>query len=106
MGAPPRAFAGMNWTSVDSMFVRVRTDEGVAGWGEGWGHVACPATAAALSTLVGPAFIGRDVSDRGALMLEMQHRLHVHAGRAHTRSPPCLPQRDGTSVEYFGSSLR
>ncbi len=78
MGAPPRAFAGMNWTSVDSMFVRVRTDEGVAGWGEGWGHVACPATAAALSTLVGPAFIGRDVGDRAALMLEMQHRLHVH----------------------------
>jgi D-galactarolactone cycloisomerase len=78
MGAAPKAFAGMNWTSVDSLFVRVFTDEGVEGWGEGWGHVACPITAAALSSLVGPAFIGRSVEDRAALMGEMQHRFHIH----------------------------
>lgn len=78
MGAAPKAFAGMNWTSVDSMFVRVRTDQGVDGWGEGWGHVACPTTLAALTSLVGPAFIGRDVQDRAGLMSEMQHRFHIH----------------------------
>ena len=37
MGAAPTAFAGMNLTSVDSLFVRVCTDAGVDGWGEGWG---------------------------------------------------------------------
>ncbi len=78
MGAAPQAFAGMNWTSVDSLFVRVRTDDGLEGWGEGWGHVACPTTMAALSSLVGPAFIGRDTRDRNALMQEMQHRFHIH----------------------------
>lgn len=78
MGAAPKAFAGMNWTSVDSLFVRVCTDEDVDGWGEGWGHVACPTTCAALTTLVGPAFIGRDISDRSGLMLEMWHRFHIH----------------------------
>ena len=67
MGAAPTAFAGMNWTSVDSLFVRVCTDADVDGWGEGWGHVACQTTSAALTTLVGPAFIGRDVSDRSAI---------------------------------------
>jgi L-alanine-DL-glutamate epimerase-like enolase superfamily enzyme len=41
MGAAPTAFAGMSLTSVDSLFVRVCTDAGVDGWGEGWGHVAC-----------------------------------------------------------------
>lgn len=51
MGAAPTAFAGMNLTSVDSLFVRVCTDAGVDGWGEGWGHVACPTTSAALTTL-------------------------------------------------------
>ena len=51
MGASPKAFAGMNWTSVDSLFVRVRTEQGIEGWGEGWGHVACPTTLAALSSL-------------------------------------------------------
>ena len=78
MGAAPRSFAGMNWTSVDSLFVRVMTDQGIDGWGEGWGHVACPTTSTALSTLVGPAFVGRDASDRAGLMLEMQHRFHIH----------------------------
>src|SRR5258706_9690583 len=78
MGAAPTAFAGMNWTSVDSLFVRVLTDQGIEGWGEGWGHVACPTTLAALSSLVGPAFIGRDAHDRAGLMLEMQHRFHIH----------------------------
>ena len=78
MGAAPKAFAGMNWTSVDSLFVRVRTDEGIDGWGEGWGHVACPTTSAAFATLVGPAFIGRDVVDRSSLMNEMAHRFHIH----------------------------
>jgi len=78
MGAAPQAFAGMNWTSVDSLFVRVRTDAGVDGWGEGWGHVACPATCAALTSLVGPAFIGRDAADRSRLMEEMFHRFHIH----------------------------
>ena len=78
MGAAPTAFAGMNLTSVDSLFVRVCTDADVEGWGEGWGHVACPTTSAALTTLVGPAFIGRDVSDRSRLMTEMSHRFHIH----------------------------
>src|SRR5271166_2255942 len=78
MGAAPTAFAGMNLTSVNSLFVRVCTDAGVDGWGEGWGHVACPTTSAALTTLVGPAFIGGDVSDRSRLMTEMSHRFHIH----------------------------
>ena len=78
MGATPTAFAGMNLTSVDSLFVRVCTDADVDGWGEGWGHVACPTTSAALTTLVGPAFIGRDVSDRSRLMTEMSPHFHIH----------------------------
>jgi D-galactarolactone cycloisomerase len=78
MGAAPQAFAGMEWKSVDSLFVRVRTDAGIDGWGEGWGHVACPITGTALSSLVAPAFIGRDVSDRSSLMAEMAHRFHIH----------------------------
>ena len=78
MGAVPQAFAGMAWTSVDTLFVRVCTDAGVDGWGEGWGHVACPITASALATLVGPAFIGRSVDDRAGLMAEMAHRFHIH----------------------------
>jgi L-alanine-DL-glutamate epimerase-like enolase superfamily enzyme len=78
MGAAPRPFAGMSWTSVDTLFVRVITDQGIEGWGEGWGHVACPTTLAALSSLVGPAFVGQDAQDRADLMRRMQHRFHIH----------------------------
>ncbi|HSV81035.1 MAG TPA: mandelate racemase/muconate lactonizing enzyme family protein, partial [Ramlibacter sp.] len=78
MGAAPTAFGGMQWKSVDSLFVRVRTDDGVDGWGEGWGHAACPVTVAALQHLVGPALIGRDISNRNALMDDLFHRLHLH----------------------------
>lgn len=78
MGAAPQAFAGMAWTAVDTLFVRVCTDAGVDGWGEGWGHAACPVTRSALETLVGPAFVGRDNADRSALMAEMAHRFHLH----------------------------
>lgn len=78
MGAAPTAFAGMNWTSVDSLFVRVRTDDGLEGWGEGWGHAACPLTRTALQQLVGPAFIGRDVSDRLGVMEDLNRRFHLH----------------------------
>jgi L-alanine-DL-glutamate epimerase-like enolase superfamily enzyme len=78
MGAAPKAFAGMNWTSVDSLFVRVCTETGLEGWGEGWGHVACPTTMSALSSLVGPAFLDRDERNRGSLMEEMRHRFHIH----------------------------
>ncbi len=34
--------------------------------------------APALATLVGPAFIGRDIDDRARLMVEMAHRFHLH----------------------------
>jgi L-alanine-DL-glutamate epimerase-like enolase superfamily enzyme len=78
MGSTPTAFAGMNWTSVDSLFVRVCTDAGIDGWGEGWGHPACPTTSTALATLVGPALLGRDARDRAALMVDMFHRFHIH----------------------------
>ena len=78
MGAAPKAFAGTNWTSIDSLFVRVLTDQGLEGWGEGWGHIACPVTRTALTSLVAPAFMGRDIGNRSELMREMQYRFHNH----------------------------
>jgi L-alanine-DL-glutamate epimerase-like enolase superfamily enzyme len=40
--------------------------------------VACPTTLTALSSLVGAAFVGRDIADRNGLMEEMRHRFHIH----------------------------
>ena len=62
-------------TSMDTLLVRVDTDGGVTGWGEGFGHRIFPATKAALDTLIGPMCVGRDPSAIAALMDELQRNL-------------------------------
>jgi L-alanine-DL-glutamate epimerase-like enolase superfamily enzyme len=62
-------------TSMDILLVRVDTDEGVSGWGEGFGHRIFPATKAVLDTLVGPLCLGRDPTAISALVDELQRAL-------------------------------
>ena len=62
-------------TSMDILLVRVDTDAGVTGWGEGFGHRIFPATRAAIDTLVGPMCVGRDPSAISALADELQRGL-------------------------------
>jgi D-galactarolactone cycloisomerase len=75
-GAPTK-LAGQNWSQMAILLVRVDTDDGVTGWGEGFGHAIAPATKAALDTMVAAHFIGRDPSDVDGLMAEMFQRLHL-----------------------------
>jgi L-alanine-DL-glutamate epimerase-like enolase superfamily enzyme len=67
--------AGRPRTSMDTLLVRVETDGGVTGWGEGFGHRIFPATKAALDTLVGPMCVGRDPTAISALAEELQRNL-------------------------------
>ena len=62
-------------TSMDTLLVRVETDAGVTGWGEGFGHRIFPATKAALDTLLGPMCVGRDPTAISALADELQRNL-------------------------------
>jgi len=63
-------------TSIDMLLVRVDTDAGITGWGEAFGHRIFHATRAAIDTLVGPMFIGRDPSQILASHDEAQRVLH------------------------------
>ena len=67
--------AGRPRTSMDTLLVRVDTDEGVSGWGEGFGHRIFPATRAVIDTVIGPACIGRDPTAISALVEELQRGL-------------------------------
>ncbi len=62
-------------TSMDTLLVRVDTDEGVSGWGEGVGHRIWTATKAALDSFIGPMCVGRDPTAIGALVDELQRGL-------------------------------
>lgn len=62
-------------TSMDTLLVRVETDEGVTGWGEGFGHRIFTATKAALDSFIGLMCIGRDPTAIAALVDELQRNL-------------------------------
>src|SRR5690349_9621180 len=83
-GAPPPTIYGKPWTTFDTLLVKVQTDAGITGWGEGFGFNIVEATKTALDTLVAPLFIGRDPTQIAALMQEMHQRLHLFG-----RAGPC-----------------
>lgn len=68
------------WLKMEAFMVRVETDDGFTGWGEGFGHFVNPATEAAMQTQVGPWFLGRDANDVESLM-DQAHRSFFGFGR-------------------------
>ncbi|MEW6333278.1 MAG: mandelate racemase/muconate lactonizing enzyme family protein [Thermodesulfobacteriota bacterium] len=76
ISGPPPMLGGKARTSIDTLMVRIDTDEGISGWGEAYGHRIWPATRAAIDTLIGAQCIGRDPSAIGALMDDLQRNLH------------------------------
>lgn len=77
IGATPAAFGGMHWQTLDTLWVRVVTDAGIEGWGEGFGHACCPATRAAMDTQIGPAALGEDARDIRGLAHRLAQRFHL-----------------------------
>jgi L-alanine-DL-glutamate epimerase-like enolase superfamily enzyme len=77
MGAPPIRFAGVSWKALETLLVRVVTDRGVEGWGEGFGHACCFATRAAVENQLGPAAVGQDARDVRGLMRKLAQSLHL-----------------------------
>lgn len=60
-----------------TLLVRVETEDGAVGWGEGFGHYGmAPATQVALEQLVAPRAIGQDVGDEG-LTQRLTEQLYV-----------------------------
>jgi D-galactarolactone cycloisomerase len=77
MGGPHTRFAGQLWDHLEILLVKVETDDGLAGWGEAFGHAAIPSTRAAIDTIIAPLMIGRDVSDINAITRSVLHSTHL-----------------------------
>ena len=77
MGGPHASFAGVPWTNLDILLVRVETADGIVGWGEAFGHVAIPSTKAALDTVVAPLVLGRDSSNIAAISSDVLQAVHL-----------------------------
>jgi D-galactarolactone cycloisomerase len=75
-GGPPTGFGGKVWATLDTLLVRVDTDDGLTGWGEAFGYNINRATKATIDTLIAPLCIGRDASAVSDLSRDLQRTLH------------------------------
>jgi D-galactarolactone cycloisomerase len=75
-GAAAPMQGGQARTAMETLLVRVDTDEGLSGWGEGFGHRVWPATRTILDRLVAPLAKGRDPTAIAQLMSELTRALH------------------------------
>lgn len=71
---------GQARTTMETLLVRIDTDEGVCGWGEAFGHRVWPVTRTAIDRMIAPLCIGRDPTSITALMHDLAHAVHG-AGR-------------------------
>jgi D-galactarolactone cycloisomerase len=74
-GGTPRA-DGIPWRNMETLLVKVTTDEGVTGWGEAFGFGACALTKVAVANAVAPLAVGREPGNAAALTTDLQRKLH------------------------------
>jgi L-alanine-DL-glutamate epimerase-like enolase superfamily enzyme len=67
--------------AVDSLLVKVTTDDGHEGWGEAFALQAVAVTQRAVEDLIAPLCVGQDATRIASLMLAVQEKLQV-SGRA------------------------
>ena len=75
---PRHEVGGQDWTTLDTLMVRIETDTGLVGWGEAFGHGCIPATKAALDALVAPWLLGRDASGITAIAEDGARAMHIY----------------------------
>jgi L-alanine-DL-glutamate epimerase-like enolase superfamily enzyme len=76
-GAAASAWGDKGLPAADSLLVKVTTDRGLEGWGETFGFRAVSSAKLAIDELIAPLCIGRDATQIGSLMLDVQKKLHI-----------------------------
>lgn len=76
MGGKPAVVGGLNWQTMNTVWLRIVTDEGVEGWGEAFGHNAAATTVAAIDSQLAPALLGQDARDIAGLRLRFGQLFH------------------------------
>ncbi len=76
MGAKPVSFGGVGWQYMHTLWIRIVTDQGIEGWGEGFGHACVAATKTVFDTQIAPAILGQDARDIAGLRQRLSRQLH------------------------------
>ena len=77
MGAKPVSFGGVGWQYMHTLWIRIVTDQGIEGWGEGFGHACVAATKTAFDTQIAPAILGQDARDIAGIRQRLSKTLHL-----------------------------
>jgi D-galactarolactone cycloisomerase len=76
-GGHSRATGGnLALKTMDTLLVKVETNQGIHGWGEGFGFTLVDTTRDAIDRLLAPACLGQDARDIGAIHRMLQKRFH------------------------------
>jgi L-alanine-DL-glutamate epimerase-like enolase superfamily enzyme len=65
------------WTSHDFALLRVETDNGLIGWGEGFSYFCRATVATLMRQSIIPALVGRDPADIDLILAELRQKLHI-----------------------------
>jgi L-alanine-DL-glutamate epimerase-like enolase superfamily enzyme len=84
------------WPTIESVLVRLETDDGFEGWGESFGFMGCATTRRAIDTLIAPLCLGRDATDIPGLMGDLFRKLHLYG-----RSGPVLHGLSGIDIALW-----
>lgn len=75
--AKPQGWGGRHWGGLETLLLRVETEDGLVGWGEAFSYNCQRAVRAAVDDMVAPLAIGRDARNIAGLLHQMQQALHL-----------------------------
>jgi D-galactarolactone cycloisomerase len=78
MGGKPAVMGGLNWQTMNTLWLRIQTDAGIEGWGEAFGHGTAAATLTVLDTQLAPALLGQDARDISGLRQKLAKAFHIY----------------------------
>lgn len=76
-GGKGQGITPTTWNTLETVLVRLEDEDGVVGWGEGFGYFTANATKALVDRLIAPLLVGSEVGDIPAWNLQMQRKLHL-----------------------------
>lgn len=65
------------WTHLDMALVRLETEDGVVGWGDGFSYFCRTTLVACLRDMVLPHVVGAEIADIAAFNRDLQKRVHL-----------------------------
>lgn len=76
-GGPKAAWGGQEWSKLSILLLKVETDDGFIGWGEGFSYNCRPAVKAIIENMLAPIVIGLETNNIIGLSRFLQQKLHL-----------------------------